>query len=215
MRLGDTTRGDKMRRQIIILLVALFVVCGTAFGGYPADYYGDWISDGCVEVEAWISDYHDRNPWGMRDPTGTFFLFGEMCATGGVVNLNLTEFASRHCREAPWGTRDNEPICYAWYLRDWAYGKFKLAFEENANGTFYFSGVWLETDRDDFPVFYFDALTWDSAEMTGRFVQGVWHLVATIFLKDDDRFTRSTWTVRERQTPIMNPMRRSTLRIVP
>ncbi len=197
-----------MRRQIIILLLAVLLVAGGVFAGYPEGYYGDPLPDGCFDVETWITEWYDQEPWGQPDPTGRYFLMGELCVTGGVVDLVLTDLAWRYCHESPWGTVDNDLICAAWYVRPWRAGIHKLGWEEGAAGGFYFGGIWIELEGGE-PIFMFDALTWDANENTGRFVQGVWFIEATIFMFDDDRSTRTTWTVRPRQTFYANRLRRS------
>ena len=198
-----------MRENIIILIVAVLAVSLTASAGYPPDYIGDpVVPNGCRNVESWLVDYHDMNPWSSPDPTGAFFLMGTRCVEDGVVVLDFTDFAWRWCSEAPWGTIDDDPICVAWWVGDWRSGRHVLAWD---NGV-YISGIWGETLGGDL-VFHFDALTWNADDAAGRFVQGVFWLDATIFLRDDDRFTRSTYVVRERVTPYGNAVRRSTRRV--
>lgn len=194
-----------MRRHIIILLVAVLAVSTVAFAGYPPDYLGDPVTpDGCRNVEAWLNSYHDMNPWSMPDPTGTFFLMGTLCVEDGVAVLDFTDLAWRWCDQAPWGTIDDDQICVAWWVGEWTTGRHVLAWD----GGVYVSGVWIELPDDD-PVFYFDALTWDADDADGRFVQGAFWLDATMFFRDDDRFTRSTYVVRERVTPYGNAPRRA------
>ncbi len=191
-----------------LTFIACVILASTAYAGYPADYIGDPLPDGCVEVEAWITDWHDRNPWGQVDPTGRHFFFGTLCVEPGsdVAVLDLTEFAARYCREPAWGTPGNPLICRAGQVREWPAGRHVLAFD---NGV-YISGVWIE-DADGAPVYHFDALTYDTESGTARWVQGAWWLDVMWFI-DDDRYTRTTWTVQPRQVEVM--MRRVATRLV-
>ena len=194
-----------MRRQIIIL-VALFMFAATGFAGYPADYLGDPLADGCADVEAWITDWHDMNPWGQRDPTGTYFLMGTLCVDGGVAVLDFTDLAWRWCHEAPWGTPGDPPVCEAWWVGEWRTGRHVLAWD----GGVYISGIWFEDD-DGGPIYYFDALTYDATEKVARFVEGVFSL-SSMWFEDDDRYTRTTFVVRGRETEYANKTRESSER---
>ena len=189
------------------ILIACVLLASTAYAGYPADYIGDPLPDGCIEVEAWITEWHDRNPWGQVDPTGQYFLFGTLCVKPGseVAVLELSELAWRHCREAPWGTPGNPPVCQARYAGEWRAGRHVLAWD---NGV-YVSGIWIE-DADGAPVYHFSALTYDAETNTARWVQGAWWLDVMWYV-DDDRYTRTTWTVQPRQAEYV--MRRVTARV--
>jgi hypothetical protein len=207
-----------MRKTLILMMLAMAVTAGIVSAGYPAHYYGDRIPEGCYEVESWITDWHDMNPWGMQDPTGAFYVMGTLCSTGDVVDLMLTEVAWRRCVPEPWGDcDDDDEICFAWYIGPWSAGKHKLAWEEGSSGGFYYSGVWMGdvwTDEGEM-VFHFDSLTFDAETGEGTLVQGVWKVDGLIFYLDDDRYTRYTWKVRERQTPYTNRVRATTGRVVP
>ena len=192
----------------ILTFVAILILASTAFAGYPDDYIGDQLPDGCFMVETWITDWHDRNPWGQVDPTGAYFLFGTLCVKPGsdVAVLDLTELAWRRCHEAPWGTPGNPLICHAQPAGEWRAGRHVLAWDAGV----YISGVWIE-DTGGWAVYHFDALTYDAESGTARWVQGVWWL-DVMWLVDDDRYTRTTWTVQPRQVEVLK--RRAATRLV-
>ena len=178
-----------MRRMIVILGVVLLMFTGLAYGGYPEDYHGDLLPDGCWDVQSTIIDWHDRNPWGQTDPTGVFFLFGSLCTEDGVAVLDLTEWGWRRCYEAPWGTPGNPPICNATYLGEWKWSRHVLAYDTGV----YISGIWTE-DREGQGVYLFVALTYDADTNTARFVEGAFSL-SSIWFSDNDNYTRTTWSV--------------------
>ena len=192
-----------------LTFIACVILASTAFAGYPDDYYGDPLPDGCIEVEAWITNLHDMNPWGQIDPTGQFFLFGTLCVKPGsdVAVLDLSELARRQCYESPWGTPGNPLTCHAGSPREWRAGRHVLAWDAGV----YISGVWIE-DADGAPVYLFDSLTYDADAGTARWVQGAF-LMSSIWLTDDDRYTRTTWTVQPRQAEVL--MRRVAARVLP
>jgi hypothetical protein len=191
-----------------LTFAAILILASTAFAGYPADYHGDQLPDGCIEVEAWITEFHDMNPWGSPDPTGMHFLFGTLCVEPGsdVAVLDLTQFAYRYCREAPWGAPGDQLVCHARYLGEWRWSRHVLARD---NGV-YISGIWSE-DNDGQAIYHFDALTYDAETNTARWVQGTFSL-SSMWFEDDDRYTRTTWTVQPRQAEAL--MRRVTARMV-
>ena len=86
-----------MRRHIIILLT-LVAVAGIAYGGYPDDYYGPPILEGCIDIEAYTPTgwYHDMNPWSAPSPEEGVIWFGTLCVDGPVAVLEFTQLAGRH-----------------------------------------------------------------------------------------------------------------------
>lgn len=194
-----------------LTFIACVILASTAYAGYPADYIGDPLPDGCIEVEAWTVKWHDRNPHGQVDPTGQHFFFGTLCVDPGsdVAILNLTEFAARYCREPAWGTYGNPLICRAGRVREWPAGRHVLAWD---NGV-YISGIWSEA-TDGAAIYHFDALTYDADTNTARWVQGTFSL-SSMWFSDDDRYTRTTRTVQPRQAEVMKRRVTATARLVP
>ena len=84
-----------MRRQIIILSLVL-MVAGFVFAGYPEEYFGPPLPDGCMEVEAWVphGGFHDMNPWSMPSPEEGIIWFGTLCVDDPVAVLEFTQLTS-------------------------------------------------------------------------------------------------------------------------
>ena len=196
-----------MRRFLVLAL--LLAVSIPVAAGYPDHYIGDQLPDGTVlEVEAWLSDFHDREPWGMRDPTGAFFLFGTLTVTEGVAVLEFDTFASRRCQPSIFNPTIEE--CFAW--RSGVQGYYErhvLAFDGDSAG-----GVYVASVKNG-AAFLFEALTVDLEAETITFTIGAWRWVPPFWYEDSDDYTRSTYTIRERETPIRGQVRNGSKRVSP
>jgi hypothetical protein len=194
----------------LFVLVLALAVAAPAVAGYPAQYIGDQLPDGTVlEVEAVLTGWTDRQPWGMRDPSGTFYLFGTLTVEDGVAVLEFDEMAGRHCKPSIWNPNIEE--CYAWPWRVDHYERHVLAFDELADGFgVYVASVW------NGELFLFEALTVDQATGVHTFTKGAWEAEqAPPWIIDSERRTRWTFELRERVTEYRATTRRSGKRSSP
>ncbi|MHC4371004.1 MAG: hypothetical protein ACYSW8_25625 [Planctomycetota bacterium] len=194
-----------MRRQIIVLFVTL-LVAGAAFGGYPEEYYGPPLPDGCMDVEAYVPSgwFHDRNPWSMPSPEEGIFWFGTLCVEGGVAALEFTRLGSRRCYEAPWGTPGNPPICFAGYTIEISRpDRHVMAWDPDfdIDWGFYLASV------------HFGEWIWSYESLTAIegndmvFVTGVFEFITPLWYVESDDYTRWKFLVSPR-TAKGFPMRR-------
>ncbi len=170
------------------MLFVLLLASSTVFaqGYYPDGYAGDPVPDGCYQVESWLTEYHDMNPWSMPDPTGRHFVYGEACVEQGVLVLHFTDFAWRFCTPSFWGSPDGDEVCYSVPIGEWRNGRHVLAWDEAR----YITGVWVD-DK-----YFYAALMFDASTGEAVFIEGVFGLDGFFFVEDDD-YTRATWKVRE------------------
>jgi hypothetical protein len=195
-----------VKRFLALFVLALALVATPAAGGYPAQYIGDQLPDGTVlEVEAVLVGWTDRQPWGMRDPSGTFYLFGELTVEDGVAVLEFNEMAGRHCKPSIWNPNIEE--CYAWRWNADHYERHVLAFDDRGDGSgVYVASVWNEASD----LFFFEALTVDQATGVHTFTKGAWESdQAPPWIVDSERRTRWTFELRERVTEYRAATRRA------
>lgn len=201
-----------MRRQIMILVPMMILILATAGaeGGYPAEYYGPQLPNGCMDVEAYVPSgwFHDRNPWSMPSPEESVFWFGSLCVENGVAVLEFTSLAGRHCREAPWGVVGDPPLCYAWHMLDIRRPDrhvmaWDLGFE--IDWGFYLASVhfgeWIWS--------YESLTTIEGDDMV--FVTGVFEFITPLWWVESDAYTRWKFLVSPRTTPMFG-LRRTTAR---
>jgi hypothetical protein len=168
--------------------------------GYPEEYYGPPIPDGCIEIEAYVPAgwFLDRNPWSMPSPEENIFWFGELCVEGNVAVLEFTELGNRTCRETPWGTRDDEPLCFSgWTMKLSQPDRHVMAWDPSfpVDWGFYIASVHF----DDW-LWRYDSLTVTTGgDMV--FVEGVFEFVTPLWWVESNDFTRWKFLVRERAAP--------------
>lgn len=179
-------------RMLRWLVFALVLVAAPAGAGYPAHYIGDPIPDGTVlSVEAWLVDFHDRLPYGMRDPSGHYYLFGTLTVDDGVAVLEFDAIAGRYCSASIYNHNIEE--CYARQWNPDYYERHVLALDAGV----YIASVW------NGEVWLFEALTYDAETGTATFTVGAFAQdTAPPWLLDSDDYSRWRYTVRERQTPV-------------
>ncbi len=194
-----------MRRMIIVLLVALMVPLA-ALGAYPEDYYGPPLPDGCMDVEAFVPDgwFHDRNPWSMPSPEESIFWFGTLCVESGIAVLDFDRLGGRYCYEAPWGTIDDPPVCFAGWTIELSHpDRHVMAWDPNfeIDWGFYIASV------------HFGDWEWSYESLTVRapfewiFVTGVFDFITPLWWVESDTWTRWKWLVTPRTAKAF-PMRR-------
>jgi len=196
-----------MRRQIIIL-IAVLLVAGPLVAQYPDWYYGQPLpidSGQCVEVQAYLSCYHDMNPWSMPDPTESYFLFGTLCVDGGSAILTFEEMASRKCRPAPFGSVDDTPICDQYYaprqLRKVSRHVLPWVGDSGPDGGFYLSSM-----AASYPFFNYEALTYEGDDMA-TYVEGVFEFVTPLWYQESNLFTRRVYKIAPRTAEPLSILR--------
>lgn len=186
-----------MRRQIIVLLIALFLT-GAVWAGYPEEYYGPPLPfEGCIEIEAYTPDgwYHDRNPWSSAPPSENVLWLGTLCHESGIAVLEFTHLATKYCYENPLGFEE----CYAWmgfaintpdrHVMPWDPSQDpELGFYQAMVS----GGNWN---------YWYDSLTVNS-DVEFVFVEGVWYFTTPFWWDENDDFTRWKFLVNEKVTPI-------------
>lgn len=201
-----------MRRQIIVLLVALMVPLA-ALAAYPEDYYGPPIPDGCMDVEAFVPDgwFLDRNPWSMPSPEEDIFWFGELCVESGIAMLEFTHLGSRRCYKYPWGMPGDPDVCYAgWLIEISTPDRHIMAWDPDfeIDWGFYIASV------------HFGDWLWSYESLTAIeggdmiFVTGVFEYAQPLWYLESDNWTRWKFLVSPRTTKGF-PMRRSAMRYGP
>jgi len=197
-----------MRRMIIVLVAALMVPLA-ALAGYPEDYYGPPLPNGCMDVEAFVPDgwFHDRNPWSMPSPEENIFWFGTLCVESGIAVLEFDRLGSRRCYENPWGFIE----CFAGYTIEISTPDRHVMAWDPAfpiDWGFYLASV------------HFGNWEWSYESLTaatGRdmvFVTGVFHFITPLWWVEDDSYTRWKFLVSPRTAKAF-PMRRSVGRYGP
>lgn len=185
-------------KRLLSAIISVLLCAAPVLAGYPEGYAGDRLPDGCHEVEAWIVDWHDMNPWGQYSPVGTNFWFGELCVDGDVAILEFESIGTRVCKQSPWGGFGNPEVCSSTWIGDSNQWPYVLVYDQGL----YESSVAIQDENGD-PVLLFEALTYTEEQLEALFVTGAWKIVGTIFLEDDDRYTRTKWRIRQRQTPLL------------
>jgi len=181
-----------MRRHIIILAIVL-MAAGSLAAQYPVEYYGQPLplADGdCAEVEAYLESYLDMNPWSMPDPTGHFFLFGTLCMEGDSAVLTFEEMASRSCRQAPWGSVDDTPICEYYTVRQLSrVSRHVMPWKKGIYRGFYLSSL-----PDTSPFWKYESLTYEG-DNEATYIEGVFEFVTPLWYLESDLFTRRVYKV--------------------
>lgn len=186
-----------MKKTLIVFLLIAFA--STVSAGWPEGYQGEELENGCFEIVAHIDSYHDKNPWGMIDPSNTFFVLGDLCVEGGVANLLFERFAYIKCEESPWGVIGQDEVCTAKLGGVWPEGPRILPFE---NGS-YIAGTFEQAKGDT--VYRYEALTCEGDVC--KFTDGVFLFTTPLWFDEDDRFTRAVWIVEPWTGEIIEPKR--------
>lgn len=200
-----------MRRNIIILCLLLVVPAGIVLAGYPEDYFGPPVPEGCIDIEAYVPSgwFLDRNPWSMASPEENVFWFGTLCVEGGVAALEFTRLGSRRCYEAPYGVIGDPPICYSgWTIEISKPDRHVMAWDPNfaIDWGFYIASV------------HFGNWEWSYESLTAIegvdmvFVTGVFDFITPLWWVESDQYTRWKFLVSPR-TARAFPLRRSAGRV--
>ena len=192
-----------MRRNVIILGV-LILVTAAAWGGYPDEYYGQPLPQGCTEIEAYTPTgwYHDMNPWSMPSPEEGVIWFGTLCVDGPVAVLEFTHLAGRHCTPSIFNPNIDECFAWSWmtisnpdrhvmtwdpdFDPDWGFYQASVS-----------AGDWH---------WYYDSLTNLGGDQA-MFVEGAWRLFPPYFWEESDQFTRWKFLVSPKVTPLFGVRR--------
>ena len=186
-----------MRRSIIILITVL-LMAGGVFAGYPEEYYGPPLPEGCTEIEAWVPAgwFHDRNPWGMISPEEGIIWFGTLCVEGPVAVLEFKQLGGRHCTPSIFNPSIEE--CFAWHWMNISNpDRHVMAWDPafDPDWGFYQASV----SAGDW-MWIYDSLTNLGGEES-MFVEGTWHFYPPLVWEESNEFTRWKFLMRERQTP--------------
>ena len=190
-----------MRRQVVILFLALMISAVTVSGGYPEEYYGPPVLDGCIDIEAYVPEgwYLDRYPWSAVSPEEKMFWFGTLCVEGNVAVIEFTQFGGRVCREEPWGTREDNQLCWAWSLYNIANpDRHVMPWDPDfdVDWGFYLASVSIgEWD------WAYDSLT-NLGDGTFMFVEGVWHFAPPFWWAESDEWSRWKFLVTPREAKV-------------
>ncbi len=187
-----------MRRQIIILIVAIFAIAGSLWAGYPDDYFGPPLPDGCTEVEAWVpaGGWHDMNPWSMPSPEESIIWFGTLCVDDPVVVLEFTRLGGRYCTPSIFNPNIDE--CYAWtWMTITKPDRHVMTWDPDfaPDWGFYLTSIFA----GDWTWFYESLTNNDDGTMT--FVEGAFEFEQPLWYVESDDHTRWKFIVREKQTP--------------
>jgi hypothetical protein len=191
-----------MRRQIIILLVAV-LAAAVVEGGYPEEYYGPPILEGCIEIQAYVPEgwYLDRYPWSAVGPEEKIFWFGTLCVEGAVAVIEFTEFGSRHCYENPFGFEE----CWSSYQYDITEpDRHVMAWDPSWEVDWGFYQAQVSIGEWNFA---YDSVT-NRGDGTFMFVQGVWHFDPPFWWAESDEFSRWKFLVAPKTAKKLQLFRR-------
>ena len=193
-----------MMKKAIIALFAL-LIASAAFAGYPEEYYGPPLPEGCIEIEAYIPEggFLDRYPWSMPSPEEVIFWWGTLCVEGDVAVIEFTDLGSRVCRENAWGSRDDVPSCYGWHKVDiHDPDRYVIPWDPDFEDDwgFYIAQVW------NGDVWLYNSVTNnDDGSMT--FVQGGFDFVSPLWFIESDDYSRWTFKVKPKTSPVYGQTR--------
>ena len=192
-----------MRRQIIVLLIALFLT-GAVWAPLP---------EGCMEIEAYVPDgwFHDRNPWSMPSPEEGIFWFGTLCVEGGVAALEFTHLGSRRCYKPPYGVIGDPDICFAGYTIEISKpDRHVMPWDPDfpIDWGFYIASIFI----GDWEWSYESLTAIEGMDMV--FVTGVFEYHQPLWFVESDKYTRWKFLVSPRTAKAF-PMRRSVGRYGP
>lgn len=142
LRINCETHEGKKRNKVLIAVafVLIVLISVVAFSQeYPDFIYSDDMSvvPGSHEVEGYIDQYWDMNPWSMGNPEGTFYTFGTICFADDFAEIDWNGFAGRICEiqdnNDPWGVPDQAYlICSCSQLHTITYPSFRIQWNEEA-----------------------------------------------------------------------------------
>ena len=187
-----------MRRQIIILSVLLFVG-GLAFAGYPEDYFGPPLPEGCIEIEAYTPTgwYHDMNPWSGASPEEGIMWFGELCVEGPVAVLEFTKLGGRYCTPSIFNPNIDECYAFPWFTISKP-DRHVMTWQPEFGPDW---GFYLTSVHTGDWNWIYDSLT-NNGDDTATFIEGVFEFITPLWYVESDDFTRWKFLVSEAHTPI-------------
>jgi hypothetical protein len=173
------------------------ISAANVFGSYPEQYYGPRLPDGCIEIEAYIPEgwYLDRYPWSSPSPEENIFWFGTLCVEGDVAIIEFTELGPRRCRPAPWGTIEDEPICFSSWTLDIENDRHVMPWdpEFDVDWGFYIAQVFM----GDW-IWFYESLSVDESRNFFVFVQGAFEFITPLWYVESDEYSRWKFKVKER-----------------
>jgi hypothetical protein len=198
-----------MRRNIIVLTMAAVMFAGTALAGYPEEYYGQPLPEGCIEIEAWVpaGGFHDMNPWSMPSPEESIIWFGSLCVDDPIAVLEFTQLGGRYCTRSIFNPNIEE--CYAWvWLTIGVPDRHVMTWQPEfaPDWGFYLTSIFIGEW-----TWLYDSLT-NNGDETMTFIEGAFGYVLPSWFVESDDYTRWRFTVREKQTPAFGYRAASTRR---
>lgn len=168
--------------------VAFVLLTAVAFGSWPEGYQGDELpSTSCFGFVAEVTDWVDRNPWGMRSPVG-FKVIGEVCEQDGVAQFAFEWVVSREvCTTPPYSGVGEEETCDYYVRIPWSEGPRYLPWVQ---------GAYISYVHNDNSTATYEAFIWDEASQTGRFIDGVFDFVTPLWFYESDDYTRWEWELK-------------------
>lgn len=133
-----------MKKFLIFSLMILFSgVAGAQT--YPNSLHGAKVANGEeTEIQMWMQASNSMEPWGMPDLIGIHYWLGILNFTirAGVDTaiLDLSHITYRYCEEAPWGSVDENEVCYYYSPREINAPPYSLIWNEFAQA--YISEQW-------------------------------------------------------------------------
>ena len=186
-------------KKILSTLFGIFMLGAvTVSAGWPDEYVGDELPDGCLQIEAEIVEWLDMNAWGMVSPVGVVVI-GELCVQSGVATLSFEWMVSRECEETPWGQVGNPENC-RYRVGTRLRGPDKVMPFQN--------GAYVAYVHSPSGVVPYEALTWIEEDGAGRFVSGVFDFVTPLWFYESDEYTRVEWVVQPLRGEVIWPAHR-------
>ena len=186
-------------RKILTTLLGIFMLGAVAAsGGWPDEYVGDELPDGCGQFEAEVVEWLDMNPWGQVSPVGVVVI-GDVCVANDVATFHLGWIVSRECREAPWGSQDDTEVCSYRVGSRMRVPDKVMPFQ---NGAYV---AYVHAQDGSVP---YEALTWSDEDGAGRFVSGTFDFVSPLWFYESDEHTRVEWVVRPLRGEVTYPAHR-------
>jgi len=194
-----------MRKHITIWLALLLLAGAASAMEFPDQYYGIKPDPGCQPIQVYVTDFYDREPWSVPDPTGKVWQLGQMCIEDGAATLELDTLAWRICNPAFFGGPGAPDVCTAWYagsINEWHH----MAWEGDSYTGFYISAVWYGD------VYLYESLTFNE-DGTITFVQGAFEYDGPLWLKESESYTRLAYDVAPKEVQLIGRVPKATRRI--
>jgi hypothetical protein len=185
-----------MRKTITFLLVTLAVLFGTATAdaqSWPEGYQGDEFAEGqCLDFEAEIVEWLDRNPWGQRSPVGVQAI-GSLCMDDSVLHFAIHFIVHKTCVTAAYSGGESQICEYQTVAK----------FREPGRILPWANGAYIAYVHEPNETAPYEAVVWDADSETGRFVDGVFDFVTPLWFFESEAYTRTVWEFKPRNGDVI------------